>query len=267
MKPLFLRTFRNHRISLLVFSLSGIALLWMYAALFPSLKDQMANYDQIVKAFPETLLKAFGIEQLVFTSYEGFISVENMSFVWPLLAIFMASSFAGRAIAGEIERRTMGLVLAQPISRLKVYGTKYLVGLISMAGFTLTTVLAAIPIAQMYDISVQADRFWLLSGICLLFSLAVLSLAMMFSSFFSERSKVYFATSGLLIAMYVIKIVASLRTNLNWLQNYSFFYYFDPSRALLKGQVSGRALAVFGVTTVVAAVIGAIWFSRRDIPV
>jgi ABC-2 type transport system permease protein len=101
----------------------------------------------------------------------------------------------------------------------------------------------------------------------LFFSLAIYSLALMFSAIYSEKSKVYFWTGGILITMYVANIVSGLVDSMKNLQYLSFFHYFAGDKALVHGELSTLSLAVFGITAIVGLIIGLAVFNKRDISV
>lgn len=73
------------------------------------------------------------------------------------------------------------------------------------------------------------------------------------------------ATGGVLIAMYVTKVVSSLKENLNDIKYFSFFYYYDTNKALLEQEISAPTLIVFVLTIVICTVTASIVFTKKDI--
>jgi ABC-2 type transport system permease protein len=71
-----------------------------------------------IEYFPEVLLVAFGAGDL--STPEGFYQVETFGFMAPIALMLVTITVAARGLAGEEERRTMGLLLANPIKRSKV---------------------------------------------------------------------------------------------------------------------------------------------------
>ena len=267
MKELIKRSLRNRRISTIAYSLSGIAMLELYVALYPSLSTQIQAYDEIAKAFPEALMKAFGIEELIFTTFEGYISTEHFSFIWPLLVIFLAIGYASSSIAGEIENRTIGLSLSQPISRDQYYWGKYFAGIVILAIFMVASLLVIFPLTAIHNVTINGGHIMAAMVIGSLFGLAVFSFGMAISSLMSERSHVSMATGGILVLMYVANIVAGLKPSLENLKYASIFNYFEISKAITKGQIKLSSVMVFLVIAVVCGLAGWIIFRRRDITV
>ena len=84
---------------------------------------------------------------------------------------------------------------------------------------------------------------------------------------FSEKGKANFMPAGILILMYVINILAGLQENLRNLKYLSFFYYFNPSKLLVHGELDSLAWFVFLGTFIVSTSLAIFWFNKRDISV
>ncbi|OGD56947.1 hypothetical protein A2V71_03070 [Candidatus Berkelbacteria bacterium RBG_13_40_8] len=264
MWPIFKRVLKDRRILLIIYSLSSIALLWMYIALFPSFQSQSRSLEELIKSYPESFLKAFNFDINSLTTIEGFLSTEQFSFVWPLLVIFMTVGYAGSAFAGEIEKGTIEILLSQPISRLKIFFGKYLSGLMMLFIFTFVSVYAAVPLSRSYDISVDSKNFLTMTLLAILFSWAIYAIGIFFSAVFSDKGKVFFLSGIILVAMYVLNILASIKESLSDLKYASFFYYFNPSKALVYNEIDHWSYLIFIGVIVLFTIMGAVYFTKRD---
>lgn len=265
MWTIFWRTIKDRRMLILIYTLSSVALLWMYIALFPSFKDQSASLEQLIKNYPESFMKAFNFDIKSFNTIEGFLSTEQYSFVWPLIVAFMMIGFAGAALAGEIEKGTIELLLSQPISRAKLFIGRYLAGLFMLLIFVFFSVFAATPLSAAYGIDFLAPNFTKLAVLALIFGLAIFGIAYMLSSIFSDKGKVFFISGVILVIMYVLNILSSIKDSLADLKYASFFYYFNPSKALVYNEIDRWAYLVFLGIALASFVLGLIIFTKRDI--
>lgn len=264
----FIRILKDNKFSLIAFCIASFLFLWMYIAFYPAIQDQSINFQDMLKSFPEGFMKAFNIDSMnFFGSLEAYISTEEYSFIWPILATAMTASVAGNAIAGEIEKGTIEIILSIPISRTKIFLTKYFYGLFSIVLLIAASVLATIPLAEAYNIDYQAKNFYILAGFAALFAASIFSLTMMFSAFFSEKGKVYFCIGSILIVMYVLNIVSGLKDNLDKLKYFTFFHYFNAADILTGQAIENTAYWVFGGCIILTTLFGAIWFNKRDIAV
>lgn len=255
------------RWSLFGFTLGSVAFLLLYVLIYPSFQNEAAKFNELLKSYPKAVLKAFNMEQLNISNAAGYISAEHFSFVWPLLAIFLAIGTAGNSIAGEIEKATLALTLSSPVKRARLYLAKMASGLIMIGGFAVISVLALIPLTMINDVIIDRSHVLKIAILGLFFSLAIYSLALMFSAIYSEKSKVYFWTGGILISMYVANIVSGLVSSMKNLQYVSVFHYFAGDKALVNGELSIQALAVFAGIIIISLTTGFLVFKKRDISV
>ena len=267
MITIILRTLKNRRNIILAYSIIGILMLWMYVALFPSILEQSAKIQSLMSAYPESLIKAFNIDATVFTQLEGFLAMEKYNIIWVILSTALLVGCGGSMIAGEIEKGTIETLLSQPISRIKIFVAKYISGVVALLILILTTIPAAIIFANLYNIEHISQNYWTLSLVAFLFGASIFSIAMFFSSIFSEKGKPYFLTTGIILIMYVLNIVSKIKDNLSDLKYISFFHYYDPTLTLVDNKIDSLSFWVFGGTIIIFTTLALIIFRKRDISV
>lgn len=267
MVTLILRMLKDKWISLTVYTGAGIAFLWMYVAMFPSILEQSEQFQELLATYPEGFLKAFGLEELDFSTIEKFVGLEHFSIVWPLMLIFMMAGFASNSIAKEIENGTAEILLSRPVSRLKLFFSRYITGLVVLLIFSALSIFAVIPLCEFYSVTYHISHFFSMTILGFLFGWAIFSLAMLFSVLFSEKSKVAMFTGGTLIFMYVLNLISSLKESFGFLKWGSLFYYFDYNEALSNSTIAIESIAVFIGVAVITTIIAGWWFNKRDIAV
>ncbi len=260
------KEFRDKRTSLLVYCLVVVGLVWLYIGLYPSIQAQSAALSKVFESLGPSI-KAFGIKDIGFDTLEKFLSIELFGITWPILTITFVAARTGQSLAGEIEKNTMGTLLALPISRANLFLSKYLGGLVALVIFVGITAFAALPIAWAYGIGFQAINFVNLAILCLLFSWALYSLGMLLSALLNEKGHVYLAMGGVMMTMYIANVVAGISDRLSWLQYGSLFHYFNASDVLIFNHTSLVSYAVFGGLILSATLAGMVWFGRKDIMV
>lgn len=255
--------------SLIAYSLSIVSFSTLYLALYPAIKEQSAQLTELMKAYPDSFFKAFGLERadLTFEHVEAFLSSEIFSFIWPILVVIFAVSLANYAIVTEIGKGTIELTLAQPISRLKLFVTRYLTSVLLLASFTAITIFSIFPIAELFNIEYRIDHFMKMGLVAFLFAVSVLSIGFLSSAIFSEKGKANFTAAGIIIVMYVLNVVSGLKEGLENLKYLSFFHYYAPGTVLTKSVFVDYTFWVFLGCIVVTATAAAFWFNKRDIAV
>ena len=260
-------TIRDRKITLIVYCVAAVAFVWMFVAMFPTIQDQAENFSKMMENYPQGFLKAFGIEDVGFDTVEKFLAMENYSIMWPIMVMFMMVSIAGFSLAKEIEKGTAEILLSRPVSRLKLYFARYFAGILILIIFTFVSVFCVVPLAHLHNIDYNIDSYVAIAILSFLFGWAVFSMAYMFSAMFSEKGRAYAAAGGVLVLMYVLNLVASLKENWENLRYASFFYYYDFNKALDQAQIDWLPVVVFASVAVICTAVGAIWFYKRDIAI
>jgi len=267
MATLIIKLIKDKRVSIIIYCAAAVFLVWMYMAMYPAIQLKMTAMNDVFQSYPEGLMKAFGIEQLVFDHLENFLAMEQFGIIWPVMVICFMAGLASYSIAKEIESGTAEVLLARPISRLKVLGCRYLAAVLILLAFTLLSTLIVAPMAAAYNIDYVFASYVKTAMVGFLFGWAFYSASIMFSAMFSEKSKVAMSIGGVAVVMYIFKIVASLVEHLGWMKYLSFFYYFDANEVLVRGNIQALSIIVFIGVIILCSATTAWYFQKRDIAV
>jgi len=251
---------------LLIYCLINAVLAWMFAALYPSIAKESAQLSELFANYPESFLKAFNVESLdIFSSFESFIAVENFSIMWPIMLFVFIISYAAGSLSGEIEKKTLDLLLAQPLSRFRLFVTKYLSGIILTTIFAVVSMGSIVCFAMLYGIDVDIKAFVLLTILSTLFGICVLSVGFVFSGVFSANGKTLSVNLFIFMAMYVMKIVSELNDSLVNIKFLSFFHYYDYNVALIDRTIPLGSVLVFVGVSLLCFIVSLLYFTKRDI--
>lgn len=265
MYTIIVRYLKDKKASIIAYSVAEVLFVTMYVSLFPALQKQSEQLQQLLSTYPKELYSVFQVQDFNFSTLEKFLGLEQFSFMWPILAIILVTSLAGNALANEINKGTIANILAKPVSRMKLYTARYIAGLKAYGIFLVISIFCPIPIAAIFHVDFVARAYVVLAALCALFGVAIYSIAFMFSALFSDKSKVYMLTGGLMFLMYVLNVLASLKESINNLRYASFFYYFDFHTALDQHYIRWSSVIVFILVIIVTTTIGALIFKKRDI--
>lgn len=265
MWTVFKKSIRNRRGLFIILVVISLLLLWTYVALTPALGAQMESVNRLMEILPKEFLTAFDIDTTVGITFEGLLISKQYSMVWPIIVMILVNGIAIGTIAGEIEKGTMNLLLAQPVSRRKIFWGKYFAGLFMLILFTALTVLSAIPMAEYYKVPYQKEHFFTFAIIALLFSWSIYSVGFLFSSMVKESSRATIPTMLFLLISYSLKIVSELKPELKDLKLFSIFHYYNPTLAMVYNQLDQHSLLIFFGIIIVCTFLAAQIFQRRDI--
>jgi len=266
MIQLIKRTILDRKNSIIMFIGAGVALLWLYVAMFPFFQEIGTEFVKFWESI-EGLGEVFTITDEIFQSIENFLAMEQYAIMIPLLLVFLLIGIAGYGLSGDVENGTAEIILARPISRLGIFFGRYFAGMIVLLLFVAFTSLMIVPFGELHNLEYSLDKFISISILVFLFGWAIFSIAMLVSALYSERSKVSMYIGGGIIAMYVMNIVATTQDKFDFIQYLSFFYYYDHEAAILENSLATSSIVVFIVVAIIATVIGAWWYNKRDVAI
>jgi beta-exotoxin I transport system permease protein len=195
----------------------------------------------------------------------------SIAFTHPLVLLLLcvyAIAVASRALAGEIERGAIDVLLAAPVTRLQfalASGAAFVGGLVLLLlahwaalrlGLLLTGVRPASP-------TLGALGCASLNLAALVFCVGAYSF--LFSALVSDRGRAAGLAAGVTVAFYFFNVLAQLWTKAQFMEHLSIFHYHRPLVILTRG---APAWGDVGLLCAIAALayLGALWsFARRDI--
>ena len=226
--------------------------------------------DAILDRIPPAL-QAFTRTRPEFMAVSGLAGYLSLGFTHPLYLVLCASAvigFAARSLAGEMERGTIQLALARPVSRSQLFASRVLgVALISlvlaiagpvglMIGYLLARPVGAFDATRLVPLG--------LGGLVLF--LAIGGLSLLGSAAASTAGRVLGWGLALFVLMYFVDYFAGIWSFIKPIEFLSLFDYYDPTTALVLGRLDPRDLVVLALVAVGGALAGLIVFVNRDLP-
>jgi ABC-2 type transport system permease protein len=252
---------------------------------------------------PGKLLQTFlGGPDVKFIDPQDTLSVVAMHPLVQAVVCIWAIGRGGGAIAGEIDRGTMELLLAQPVARWKVILAHLLVDLtvIPMLCFALFAGLrfgvwlvgdftvdpgvyeaVHMPVPKVlptYSVNPNVILPGLANTAALLF--AVSGYTMWLSAAGRSRTKVLGFAIMITLTMFLVNVIGQLWDGLTFLRPFTVFYYYQPQAINMKGAwgidpgvaITGRAWGQVNVVLLLS-LVGAVGYAmalrtfvKRDVP-
>jgi ABC-2 type transport system permease protein len=116
----------DRRVSTVWWMIGVAALTVMTVAFYPLIESQEEAYETLLEGYPEEMAGFLGLDQIsdLFAPV-GYINSQIYGNTLPILLFILAIGMGTAAIAGEEDRRTMDLLLAQPVQRRDVVLQKF----------------------------------------------------------------------------------------------------------------------------------------------
>ncbi len=225
------------------------------------------------KAIPEETLTAFESlpEALIalagggnISTPEGWYQIETFGLMAPISVMVVTVAIGAGALAGEEARRTMGLLLANPVRRSRIVLEKswtmtlyaFVVGFATFAGVALGSLLAGLGM----DIGNIAATCLLQS----LLGLAFGALALILSAGTGRTRIAVFVTIGAALVSHLINGFAALNESMADVVQWLPFYYYLGNDPLNNGMDWGHGAILAGLAAVLIA-LSVVLFQRRDL--
>jgi len=259
----FLKTLRDQRISGSIWLAGMLAITAYVVFLFPVIAEQAEALNELIENLPEALLALAG-GVIDYSTLNGFLAAEFFSVFCPIIFLVYAVIHGSGTIAGEEERGTLALLLANPISRTKVILHKAAALVVALMAGSLTLWLGLIAWAGIAGIEIGA---WKLAQGCASIGLlgiffALLSLAGGAAT--GRRGISSGIALGAGVATYLVNAFAPL---VSWLEPGRLatpFYYYGGGDPVLNGLNMLHAGVLVGASIVLLAY--SVWaFERRDL--
>ena len=213
----------------------------------------------------------------------------TIGYVHPVVQTIFAIWTVGRAsgaLAGEMERGTMELLLAQPLRRRTVILAHLAVDLVTIPALCLCMILGTwlgVHVVGFSDeafATLQLHQFWggLVNSAALLFALSGITLAL--SALGRSRWRVMAVAIAVVLVSFIVNVLGQLWSVLRPWRPLSLFYYYQPQPIILKNVWTVNFLSVnetvwiAGVPVIpvllILGVVGYVTalgvFCRRDLP-
>ncbi len=228
-------------------------------ATFTTFAADAEQMDQMVEAYPQGMLDAFGISSL--GTIEAFLD-SQIFYLAPLVLSFFTILAAASAIAGAEERGSIDVLLGNPLPRWQLIVSNFVATAISfliiLAIAGLMTWGTGIVMDVDLTLSTATVAFLNIWPTCMFFGAS----ALVCSAAFHRRALAIAIPGFLLFTMFVMNVMGNVSEDLEYLQPFSILYHY--------GQVAidGMDWVNFAsVTSLVLVLVGTavVIFQRRDI--
>jgi ABC-2 type transport system permease protein len=248
--------------STLWWSLGLAAVVALTVAFYPSVRGD-ASLNDYVENLPDSVRALFVGGELDITSAAGYLNSQIFALVAPLILLVFAIGHGSGAVAGEEERGTLDLLLAQPLRRrdyvVQRFGAMTMLLVVLSLVLLVTTALGALPV----DLHIGFDKLAAASVSVGLLALLFGALALAVGAARPGRSSAIGVSAGVAVFAWLFDGLSHTVGSLEGWRPVSPFYWALGKNALRDG-AQWTAWAVLLAATAVLVVVAAIGLERRD---
>jgi beta-exotoxin I transport system permease protein len=259
-----LKSLRDARRSLVWWSLGLAGMVALLVAVYPTVRDNPA-LNRLVKQYPDALKAFIGFGgEIDYVSAAGYLGSELFSFMVPLLLLVAAIGAGARALAGEEEAGTLGLLLSCPVSRRRLALEK-LAALVAELVLLGAVLLLSLEIgARAVGMAISLAHLAAATTGAVLLALLYGALALLLGAATGKRALSASVAAAAAVAAYLVSSLAPLVHALDAAKLVSPFYHYSASDPLRHGLAPEHALLLLAGAAL-AAVLTPLAFERRDL--
>ncbi|MFZ2172984.1 MAG: ABC transporter permease subunit [Rhodococcus sp. (in: high G+C Gram-positive bacteria)] len=263
LRSVLTKTLYDQRRALPAWMLGLVLLVGMYVAIWPSVRDE-PSMNEFLEQMPEAFRALFATSGADMSTPTGYIQIELLSFMGPLVLLLYATGAGAAAVAGEEDRGTLDLLLATPLSRSRILAEKFgamVVGTLALAAVTGIALVGEGALTRM-DLPVGnvAATMVHMALLALVFGTLAFALG-------SVTGHPALSRSVPAVAAVLAYVVNGLGPLVSWLapwQRYSPFFQYMGHDPLRQG-FSFAAAAVAFATVLALFTLALAGFDRRDV--
>lgn len=239
-------------------------MIWLY----PGLADSTKAIDDLVKAMPEGVSRAFGLNS-GFASVEAFISGEYYGLILVLILSIVCVQMSTQLMARLVDRGSMAYLLTAPTTRRKVAATQALVLTTALFGIMAVTTVAGF-IGKAWFLGSEYEfnsaRFVQLNTVAFLLFFAVGGISFLVSSVCNDEKKALGISGTITFGFFTLDLLGKISDKLEGLRYLTLFSFYQPGK-IVQGNIEilpvSSWLLLIGV---LAFALGIALFRRRDLP-
>lgn len=256
-------TLRERRRSIAWWALGLVALVALNVAFYPSVRDS-AGFSDYGKDLPEAARALFAGSEIDFASPAGYLNSQVFALLAPLLLLIFTIGGGAAAVAGEEERGTLDLMLAQPLRR-RDYVVQRFLALAALVAVLTVALLATVALGSpLVDLHIAFPKLVAASVGGGLLALLFGSIALAAGAIRPGRARAVSVSSGLAVVAWLLDGLGQAVAALDPWRPLSPYHQTLGQNPLREG-VPWEGWALVALATAVFVIAAAAGLERRDV--
>lgn len=262
MSDLVRKELRDQKRALIGWGAGFLAMVLMYSAFWPSVRDNADQFASYLENLPDALRNLIG--ELSLGTPVGYLQSEVYSFLGPALFLVFAIGAGARSLAGEEEQGTLDLLVVTPMPRPTIVVQKFAAITVTALGLGVMLGVSVSVVGRLFGLDVPIGDIAAATSHLFLLSVAFGAIAMLLGAWRGRRSFAIGVTAALAVGTFILNAFAPSVEGFAWAARLSPFFYYGDSLPLRNGLHVGHAgvLVALAATALIGSVAA---FDRRDL--
>ena len=254
----------NFKSYLIWFAILAGMFLFVYL-LYPYIitDDTMQSIDELMKVFPEEVLKAFNMDLSSINTAYGWVKSEGLMFIM-LCFGFYSSFLGGNILLKEENDKTIEYLGSLPIKRNKIVLNKIIVCTIYIVSMiVIFAIFNYICLVLSGDFDFK--QFLLLFISPLFISLPLFSINLFISTFFHNNKKNIGISLGMVLLFYILSVLSELSQNISFIKYFSIYTLADSRNILTNNVINPIVILISFIITLVFVIGTFIRYYKKEL--
>jgi len=262
---MFKREMKVNLKSFIIWTSVLIGLFLVVYLVYPSIinGDNMQMLNEMMKVFPEDILKAFNMDISNIDTAFGWVKTEGFVFVLLITGIY--SGILGSSILLKEENdKTIEYLNCVPVTRKNIVMNKVLCALIYI-----TLMVVALGIFNYIGLSLSGDfdkKAYVMLSITPIFSSIVIFAVCLFLSTFTHKTKKTLGVSlGIVFVSYFLQVISELSESAEYLKYVSVFTLADIRNVILNVSINPIMVIISLLLTVIFIIFTIARYNKKEL--
>jgi len=255
---LFRQMLREHLFLVLGYQALLLTNIGAALAYWPDLRENIEKIPDVLMFVPSEMLRDM-IMTMKDHGYWAYFGMQQLFKAGGVAAMVAASILGSLLIARDVDNRTAEFLFSRPISRTRLFLTRWVIGLAFVTVPFLISTLAALAAGPLFDESLPLGVVMLGQLHLSIFVMAVFSVSSMLSTFSDHQLKPALIVIGLLLLQLAIFMVKDL-----WSYSVYMMIGIDRLLPLEEGIYPWKSTLAFLAVTCLSLGTGLFKINRRD---
>ena len=262
---MFKRELKINLKSFVIWTSILIGLFLVVFLVYPSIINSanIKMIDEMMKIFPEEMLKAFNMDLSSINSAFGWLKTEGFVFVLLITGIY-SGILGSNILLKEESDKTIEYLNSVPVTRKNIVLNKILCGI-----FYIILMILIIGIFNFIGLSLSGEfdrKSYILLSITPLFSSIVIFAICLFLSTFTHKTKKTLGISlGIVFVSYFLNVISEIGESTEFLKYISIFTLADIRNVILNVSINPILVVLAICITVIFMILTMICYEKKEL--
>lgn len=233
--------------------------------IYPSIvnSENVKMMDEMMKVFPEEILKAFNMDISSIDSAYGWLKTEGFVFILLIIGCY-AGILGSNILLKEENDKTIEYLNSLPVKRNNIVLSKVFVGILYI-----TLMIFALSIFNYIGLTLSGEfdqKQYILLSITPLFSSIVLFFICLFLSTFTHKTKKMLGISlGVVLISYVLQTLSTLSDTVEFLKYFSVFTLADIRNVIVDVSINPIMIIVTISLSILLLIMTILNYNKKEL--